>query len=545
MKKIVARNLLLLSLIFLFFFSAPAQRRERLIDIWNPAHYDVSLTFNDSLSELTSVTTEINVSVREYDVSVIDFDFGAMPVKSVTVDGRTAKFNQHDDKLDVYLDPPTQGKRLTRIVSVTYSGKPKDGLILTNDKDGLPSAVGDNWPDRVHHWIPCFDHPSAKATVRFRITAPARNEAVANGILESKKDNPDGTRTWVYFEPKRISPYNMVVAVGQFATAELKAGSSIPISYYVTHSDRQFAEQGFSPAGPSVNLFSKMVARYPYGKLALIVGATRFGGMENADTIVFAPNLFQDFATKKQRGVRFNIPSGVEGVVAHEIAHQWFGDSVTEATWADLWLSEGFATYFAGLFLQKYEGEAAFRAYMKDNAAEYFAYEKIARTPIHDTETEDLFALLNKNNYEKGSWVLHELRGMLGDKVFFAALKNYYNQHKGSTATSEDLRAAFEKASGKNLREFFDRWIYQSGHPVYKIFWTQVDAKTIELTLEQKQPDAAFLLPVTVEIITARGKRRVQITPTGKTSSLKLRSAKPVGITIDPDAFILKEVISN
>ncbi len=544
MKKIVARNLLLISLVFLFSFSIHAERKERLLDTWQPTHFEINLTFGDALTELTTVTTEVTILIRKNDVSLIDFDFGKMPVKTVTVDGQTARFEQYENKLDVRLMQPAKEKQQLKI-AITYSGKPADGLILKNDQDGLPSAIGDNWPDRVHHWIPCFDHPSAKASVRFTVTAPAKDDVTANGVLEVKKDNSNLTRTWIYSETAPISPYNMVVAVGQFTDAQLKTKFKFPILYYVTHSDGAVAEKGFSSAPASVDLFSRLVAPYPYGKLALIVGATRFGGMENANTIVFAPNLFKDFATKKPRGRSFNIPSGVEGVVAHEIAHQWFGDSVTEATWADLWLSEGFATYFAGLFLQKYEGEAAFRAYMKDNAAEYFAYEKTARTPIHDTETEDLFALLNKNNYEKGSWVLHELRGMLGDKVFFAALKNYYNEHKGSTATSEDLRAAFEKASGKNLREFFDRWIYGSGHPVYKISWAPVDAKTIELTLEQKQPDAAFLLPVTVEIITARSKRRVQIMPTGKTSSIKLRSAKPTGITIDPDAFILKEVISN
>ncbi len=535
--------LLLLILILLSFSLVLAERKERLLDTWQPTHFEINLTFNNALSELTSITTEVTVLIRKDNTSVIDFDFGKMPVKTVTVDGRAARFEQHDNKLDVHLAQPAKEKQQLKI-AITYSGTPADGLILKNDQDGLPSAIGDNWPDRVHHWIPCFDHPSAKASVRFTVTAPKKDDVTANGVLESKKDN-DSTRTWIYSENAPISPYNMVVAVGQFADAQLKTRSAIPISYYVTHSDGAVAEKGFSSAPASVDLFSQLVAPYPYGKLALIVGATRFGGMENANTIVFAPNLFKDFATKKPRGVRFNIPSGVEGVVAHEIAHQWFGDSVTEATWADLWLSEGFATYFAGLFLQKYEGEAAFRAYMKDNAAEYFAYEKTARTPIHDTQTEDLFALLNKNNYEKGSWVLHELRGMLGDKIFFAALKNYYNRHKGSTATSEDLRAAFERASGKDLREFFDRWIYQAGHPVYKISWTQKGAGTIELTLEQKQPDEAFLLPVTLEIQTARSKRRVQITPTGKTSSIKLRSAKPARITIDPDAFILKEVISN
>jgi aminopeptidase N len=544
MKKIILRHLSLFFFVCLFFSLGLAQRQERLLDAWQPTHFEIDLAFNSTLTGLSAITTEVTVLIRKNDVSLIDFDFGKMPVKSVTVDGQTANFEQHNGRLDVHLARPAKEKQQLKI-AVTYSGKPEDGLILKNDRDGLPSAIGDNWPDRVHHWIPCFDHPSAKASVRFTVTAPAKDDVTANGVLESDKQNADGTRTWVYAENAPISPYNMVVAVGQFADARLKAKSALPISYYVTHSDGAVAEKGFSSAPASVDLFSKLVAPYPYGKLALIVGATRFGGMENANTIVFAPNLLQGFAVKKPRGVRFNIPSGVEDVVAHEIAHQWFGDSVTESTWADLWLSEGFATYFAGLFLQKYEGEAAFRAYMKDNAAEYFVYEKTARTPIHDIETKDLFALLNKNNYEKGSWVLHALRGMMGDRAFFAALKDYYNTHKGSVASTEDLRAAMEKASGKDLRDFFRRWVYQPGHPIYQVSWKQTDAKNIELTLTQSQADEAFLMPVTLEIRTAKGKRRVQMTPTGKSSTMKLAGAKPVNVVIDPDGFILKEVISQ
>ena len=521
-----------------------AERRERLIESWQPVHFDVSLVFNYSLSEITTATTEVTVLIHKSDVTMIDFDFGTMPVSVVKVEGEPAKFAQHDDKLDVYLTTPAkQFQNLN--VSITYSGTPKDGLIMTKDRDGFPSAVGDNWADRVHNWIPCLDHPSAKASVRFTVTASSNNVVVANGILESTKNNPDTTRTWVWYEKSLVSPYNMVVAVGQFANAVLKTKSPAPISYYVPQSDRGFVEQGFSPAAPSVLLFSKLVAPYPYEKLALIIGATRFGGMENANTIVFSPKLFNEFPTARPRSQRYNIPSAVEEVVAHEIAHQWFGDTVTEKTWSDLWLSEGFATYFAGVFLENYESKEAFRAYMKRAAETYFRFSKQRRIPIHDKETENLFRLLNANNYQKGAWVLHTLRGLLGDKAFFDGLKIYYYAHKDSTATTDDLRVALEKSSGKKLKDFFERWIYKAGHPVYKLSWNQINEKTIEIKLNQIQEDEAFLIPVTIEIITNKGTRRVSIIPTSKESTLKIKSAKPKKITIDPDEIILKEVVSG
>jgi aminopeptidase N len=534
-----------LLLVILLFQSAYAAREERLIDGWQPTHFNIELEFNDSLSELTAVTTDVRVTARRRDLTMIDFDFGTMPVSAVTVEGENARFAQHDGKLDVYLPKPSFYPGQQYKIIILYSGKPQDGLILVNDKDGKPSAIGDNWPDRVHHWIPCLDHPSAKASVKFTVTAASRNSVVANGVLVSKKVNPDATTTWTWNEPHLISPYNMVVAAGQFATAELKAKAPVPISYYVTQSDRKYAEQGFSPAAPAVNLFSQIIEPYPYGKLALIVGATRFGGMENANTIVFSPGLFKDFETTRPRSRRYNVPEGVENVVAHEIAHQWFGDSVTEATWADLWLSEGFATYFAGLFLEKNEGPAAFRAYMRDSAKSYLEYEKKRRSPIHDTETEKLFDLLNPNNYEKGAWVLHELRGMLGDKAFFEGLRLYYDSKRSGTATTGDLRAALEKTSGMDLEDFFVRWVYEAGHPVYKVYWTEPRPGAIEIKLTQTQADEAFLMPVTLEIVTAKGVKRVKITPTGKEATLKVASAKPTKITVDPDEYILKEVVTQ
>lgn len=520
-----------------------AQRHERLIDSWQPTHFDVNLVFDYGLSQINSATTEVTVLVRQNDLTKIDFDFGKMPVSAVKINNEIARFAQHDEKLDVYLTQPAAKDSQLKI-SVTYSGKPQDGLILTKDRYGNPSAVGDNWADRVHYWIPCLDHPSAKASVKFTVTASSINAVVANGVLESSKDNSDATKTWVYTENKPVSPYNMVVAVGKFANATMKTNAPIPISYYVPNSDRNFAEQGFSSAAPSVVTFSNLVAPYPYGKLALIVGATKFGGMENANTIVFTPTLFQNFVDARPRSQRYNIPQNVEEVVAHEIAHQWFGDSVTEATWADLWLSEGFATYFAGLFLENNEGKDRFRAYMREKAKSYFEYEKINRTPIYDTQTEKLFDLLNPNNYEKGGWVLHMLRGILGDKAFFDGLKIYYNEHKESTATSEDLRAAFEKASGKDLKNFFERWIYKSGHPVYQISWKQTGKSTLSVTLKQTQEDEAFLQPVTIEIITNKGSQREIITPTGKETTVKFKSVKPKKIVIDPDEFILKEIVN-
>src|SRR6185436_10515917 len=196
-------------------------------------------------------------------------------------------------------------------------------------------------------------------------------------------------------------------------------------------------------------------------------------------------------------------------------------DSVTEKTWADLWLSEGFATYFAGLFLERYEGEAVFREYMRDAAQRYFAYEKHRNAPIHDTQSSDLMRLLNENNYEKGSWVLHMLRKRLGDEAFFRGIRNFYNNHREGNATSEDLRAEFEKAAGKNLKEFFARWVYGAGHPRYQV-QTKTLGRTLLIQVAQLQADPAFLDPLPVEITVAGNKLTRIISPKSKVATLRL-----------------------
>ncbi|MCA1555961.1 MAG: M1 family metallopeptidase, partial [Acidobacteria bacterium] len=446
--------------------------------------------------------------------------------------------------------PARRGERLR--LSIVYHGRPADGLILTNDKDGHPSATGDNWPNRVHHWIPALDHPSAKASVNFNVTAPARTLVVANGRLDSRRTNTNATQTWTYTEAAPMPPYCMVVVVGEFAHIKpgvmLPTQLTAPVSYYVPPSDQKFALDGFGAAIPSLTYFSQTIAPFPYAKLAHIVGATRFGGMENSGAIIYSRTLF-DPRDAAPVSSRFRVRRGLVELIAHETAHQWFGDAVTPATWADLWLSEGFATYYAGLFVEHAEGQAAFREYMRRKSEEYFKYEGTRRAPIHDRETEDLNELLNPNNYQKGAWVLHMLRAELGDAAFFRGVRAYYRTHLNRTATTEDLRAALERASGKALREFFTRWVYASGHPRYEAAWSWSERATgrdgiLTLTLKQTQEGGAhFPNVMPVEIVTATGTRRIKLTPTGREISTRVYlNKRPTEVHFDPDATILKEL---
>jgi aminopeptidase N len=536
--------------IILFLLCLPlshaAQRRDRVIDSWRPIHYDVNLSFNDRLTEISAARTEITLEVLAANLTKIDLDFGEMPIDAVTVSGSPARFERQPDRLDVFLERAAKrGDKLN--LTVAYHGLPKDGLIFAKDRDGNPSATGDNWPNRVHQWIPCLDHPSAKATVSFTVAAPPRELVVANGKFVTMTRNGNAPSLWKFDETKPIPAYCMVIAASEGAKIDAHESAATPLAYYVPQKDAAYAPKGFATAAPVLAFFSQTVAPYPYEKLALIVGATRFGGMENSSAIVFTNTLFEPRGNEKM-SPRYGIPMRIEDVVAHEIAHQWFGDSVTESTWADLWLSEGFATYFAGLFIEKHESEAAFREYMREAAARYFSYEKQRNLPIHDTETEDLMRLLNPNNYEKGAWVLHMLRARIGDDAFFKGLRDYYNAHREATASTEDLRVALEKSSGKNLKEFFARWIYGAGHPRYQLGWGSMErrsAAVILVELRQLQDGEAFLDPVPIEFTVNGKKKREMIYPAGKSTRVSIRlDANPTSAVIDPDGTLLKEVVA-
>lgn len=538
--RLVSLSLSLFFLLTILAPSVPGARRERLIDSWKPINYEITLAFNDQLTEITSARVGITVQATK-DVSLIDFDFGDLMIDSVTVDGAATPFSRAPGLLNVKLK--TILPRETRaLVVVSYHGAPKDGLVLSKDRAGKPSVIGDNWPDRLHHWIPCFDHPSAKATVSFTVTAPARDLVVANGKLSRVENSSPASRTWTYTEAAPIPPYCMIVAIGEFAQIDMADAPVTPLSYYVSQPDKDYAVSGFAAANPSLKFFRDTVATYPYEKLALIVGATRFGGMENSGAIVF-PNRLLDSNGAEPLSTVFKVRQGLVEVVAHEIAHQWFGDSVTESTWSDLWLSEGFATYFAGLMVQRYEGEARFSNYMQRAAETYFSFEKKTRIPIHDTETEDLFKLLNANNYQKGAWVLHMLRKELGDEDFFRGIRDYYDAHRGSLASTDDLRAALEKASRKHLQEFFARWVYGTGHPRYELSWHWVaKSKRLRLVLDQTQPEAAFPNAVMVQIANGNNKRIVVIEPKDKHAVEEIKlDFDPTSFVVDPENVILDD----
>jgi aminopeptidase N len=308
------------------FFAAGlgAQTNRPYRPAFDVSDYSIALDIPETGPSIHAVAT-LTVT-RTARADTLTLDLLDLTVNSVTVDGRAVKFVQNAETVAIPL-PQRRGTSATFSVAVDYAGAVKDGLIARVDSAGRATYFGDNWPNRARHWIPSIDHPSDKATVTWRVTAPSAQTVVANGKLISQKPvRGDGSRTeTVWRESRRIPVYLMVVAVSPLAVYELgdtacglaEIQRCVPQFVYTAPEQKNFAPGPFARAGEIVQLFSRLVGSFPYEKLAHLQSSTRFGGMENASAIFYSDGSFR-------RGTMN------DGLIAHETAHQWFGDAVTE-----------------------------------------------------------------------------------------------------------------------------------------------------------------------------------------------------------------------
>jgi aminopeptidase N len=471
-------------------------------------------------------------------------DLLALRVDSVLVNGRPVIFGRDSATLRVPL--PRTGDAFT--IAVRYGGSVSDGLIFSIDPQGRWMAFGDNWPARARHWLPTVDHPSDKATVTWIVRASSERRVVANGLLEEESPiaHRDGglatsARTLTRWRESRpIPPYLMVIAVAPLAYYDLgpsACGRSefdgcVRQSVYVAPEVRDFLPGPFAQAGSIVDFFTSLVAPFPFEKLAHLQSSTRFGGMENASAIFYSDRGFR----QRTMGT---------GVVAHETAHQWFGDAVTPAEWGHVWLSEGFASYFEQLWVERSQGDSAFLGGMRELREEIIQSKVTPLRPVIDTAQTDLMALLNTNSYQKGAWTLHMLRRMMGDSAFFTGVRSYYMKYRHRNALTDDLRAELEAASGQELGWFFEQWLRRPGYVELTTKWRYDRGKrrvSLEVTQGPRFPPYRF--PLTVRVTDADGVvRRVSVeVPAVRKARLELPLELPTSpqrLELDPDVSLL------
>jgi aminopeptidase N len=497
-------------------------------------HYKFQIILNDANDTIYGVA-EINVKFLQpsnqlnFDLALLNDKGKGMVVGKVegaAVRGTMAK----EEKIIILLSKTFVAGDTASFV-IPYQGIPADGLIISKTKYGRRSFFADNWPDRGHNWLPCHEDPADKATVEFIVTAPVHYQVVANGIQVEESSNGNGNKLTHWKEETPISTKVMVIGVADFAVHLAGfVNDRIPVYSWVYPENKDKGFYDFALAKDILPFFINKVGQYGYKKLANVQSKTRFGGLENANTIFYS----ESSVTGTRRS---------EGLLAHEIAHQWFGNMATEKSFGHLWLSEGFATYFTILYFENKYGQDTAISMLKEDRKQVISFSKRNNTSVVNTEEKDYMKLLNENSYQKGGWALHMLRRELGDSIFWKSIRKYYATYAGSIAGTEDLQKVFEEVSGKNLTRFFTQWLYTPGQPLLNFKWEYNESsKTLKMNIEQLQKQL-FEFPLEIKIVYGGGKflyKRINISKQSESFIVAVKE-KPTDLVPDPYVSLLFE----
>ena len=519
------------SFLFLFVVAFVATNAQTNLP-YDVLHYrfEISLTDSTDVIQGRSIVTVVpvqNISEITLDLKNVNNRKG-MTVKSVSVDGSSSSFKHTNNKLTAVLGVMRNAGDTIQ-VHVNYSGIPADGLIISKNKFGSRTFFSDNWPNRAHNWLPCVDHPGDKASVEFVIIAPDHYQVISNGILVEETDISNGKRLTHWKEEVPLPTKIMVIGVAKFAVQYAGNAHGIPVYSWVYPENRMQGFYDYEPAKEIIPFFVNYVGPYPYKKLANVQSKTIFGGMENASAIFYSENSVTGKRT-------------IETLLAHEIAHQWFGNMVSEKNFSHVWLSEGFATYFTNLYMEHKYGVEKMREMLLAQRVAVINFSKQKQLPVLDTNSSYM-ELLNANSYQKGAWILHMLRQEVGDDMFQKIIQKYYARYAGKNTDSDDFRIMAEELSGKDLQNFFYQWLRVPGQPKLKIDWTFDQSKN-ELVINVQQLQVQlYKFPLQLQIKNASGESPIQsVQVDQKQQSFKFQvKQKPAEIIPDPNVQLLAE----
>jgi aminopeptidase N len=500
-------------------------------------HYTFRVTLSDDTDSIAGDTTidlrylSNGVAGFELDLAGVGPDGKGMTVTGVVSGGAPLPFQHQHDRLRITLTAPANAGDRGRF-TIAYHGVPRGGLRIGTNKYGERTFFSSNWPDNARMWLPTIDHPYDKATSEFIVTAPARYQTVANGLLVEERDLGDGRRVTHYRQSVPIASWLNNIGVAQFASHRAGLVKGVELQTWVFHQDRDAGIAAFeTPSRQALEFYSEYIGPYAYEKLASVQAAGVSGGMEHASIVFYGEN-----------SVNGRTPTGL---VAHEVAHQWFGDSVTERDWDDVWLSEGFATYCALLFTEHFEGRDAFVAALELSRTQIFGLQKAnpSIAVIHDN-LSDMKNVLNQLIYQKGGWTLHMLRGVVGAEVFQQGLREYYRRFRDANASTDDFRRVMEETSGVDLAWFFQEWLHQPGWPQLDGGWRyDAAAKQIVIDLNQVQGGNAYRMPIDVGVaFDGQPPRTERIQVNNRQNRITIASDRePASVTLDPNTWMLME----
>ena len=503
------------------------------VDILN---YNVTLELNDSTDIIKGYELITFDLTRPCDSFFIDFESlqdgkGMILQSEILVDYNSTTTKHENNR--IWLYPDSTWKDGTHELKFYYSGVPKTGLIIGENKFDNRTFFGDNWPNRAHHWFACVDHPSDKATIDYTVVIPSHYQCVATGDFLSRQYTDNGKRLKYQFTSDIQLPTKvMVIGVAEFVLDMYKSNFDFEVTGWAYPEN---AKEGISDMEVSVEVLEYFIATfgdYPFEKLANVQSTTQFGGMENAG------NIFYDEEAITGTG-------SMEALVAHEIAHQWFGNSASEEDWPHIWLSEGFATYLTDMYWEQKYGTEAMNERLIGERIRVVKFAEHYDHPVVDTEYAELMHLLNANSYQKGAWVLHMLRTKMGSEAFLNGVREYYDTYKFSNATTDDFKTVMEAAAGQKLDTFFQQWLYSSGHPVLH-FESKTGGGRTELIVNQVQTGTYFTFNLEVEVTYTDKTTELLTIPVDKDGGnllLKKPTKDISGYRYDPNVKLLFEEV--
>lgn len=506
------------------------------IDILN---YKFEIHLNDT-SDIIYGSADIALNIKDSEDRVrLDLisqgkDGMGMEVKKVTFNGSEVSYSHDNDVLLIETGAFEYSSR--DIINVVYSGMPITGLIIGPNMHGDRTFFSDNWPNKARNWLPLVDHPYDKSTAEFVVIAPNHYQVISNGLLvEETNLNKELKKThWKQSVP--ISCWLYALGVAEFAVDYVDYFEGKSIQTWVYKQDRDNGFYDFKiPTKHTMEFFSDYIGPFAYEKLANVQSNSVKGGMESATAI-----FYSDVSVTGDRSVRWR------NVVIHEVAHQWFGNCVTEYDWDDVWLSEGFATYFTLMFREHAYGRDDFVNGLNDaKRLVYNHYKTDKESSIVHNNLKDMKDVLTYSlQYQKGAWVLHMLRNYIGEDNFRKGIRNYYKKYYNSTTTTNQFKTEMEVVSGMNLDTFFDQWLYKGGNMVLDGNWKFDEKKgRIEVNLNQVQNDG-YLFEMPVELGISYNDKNLEKIQTVKLEKEKGRfyiasDSKPISIKIDPNTKLL------
>lgn len=407
-----------------------------------------------------------------------------MHIREVLMREVKQDFTHRGEILVVHFREPLPVENVSR-VTLRFFGKPKKGLYFspTTSHRKFPQVWSQGEAEDNHFWFPTYDYPDDRFTTETYWTVRKPLIAVSNGEqVEVIEGTDPGWRTFHWSMTRPHVSYLISVAVGNFQKWSDRAGN-VPIEYYVAVGiSENTVRRAFGKTPAMIEFYSKFLDfPYPYAKYAQVaVDDFLYGGMENITATTLSVRSLRDEIA--------SLESNSDGLVAHELAHQWFGDLLTCRDWSHAWLNEGFATYFTALWFEHDRGPDEFSWTRHGLWKSYIEESRRYVRPMDWNLATHPMDLFDRHTYPKGALILHQLRTLLGDELFTKGLRHYVRTNAWNTVTVADFQRSMEEATGRDLDEFFSQWVHSAGHPKLNI-QSSWDPRTrsVELIVRQVQ----------------------------------------------------------